>query len=238
MYTATAAEHAAGSLAPEALDGVLASLHTDGFAVVSGLLSEECCALLAASVLEDVQLIRKDAREPTPHEMRTGHGHLQLGLRRYAPYIRSDLVANPLIESVVAAVLGEGSWLGFYNGNINTPQSGVQPLHFDRPYSWKTPEAATAAGQPWPPPTTTLSCSVALTPITPDNGPTEIYPTSHHETAVCTMEGNRLSRDMVAAQAEKHPAASMIIPAGAVCFRDPRMCELLRVLHLLKWPLF
>ena len=178
VHTATPAEWAAGSLSAEALCAVTHSLRVDGFAVVGGLVRGDTCQMLAASVREDVLRVKKGAHEPTPHELATGFGHLQLGLRRYAPFVSPELVANPLVESVVAAVLGRGAWLGFYNGNVNCNGSGRQPLHFDRPYSWKTPERARAAGQPWPPPTTSLSCSVALTDITTATGPTEIWPRS------------------------------------------------------------
>jgi len=132
-------------------------------------------------------------------------------------------VANPLIEHVVSAVLGKAAWLGFYNGNVNLPGSVHQPLHYDRPFSWRTKEKAARDGQSWPPPTTTLSCSVALSDITEDNGATEIYPGTHLETAVTEWPlGERLSNhpDLVERWA---PPERMTLPAGSVCFRDPRM---------------
>ena len=109
--------------------------------------------------------------------------------------MRAELVANPLIESVVAAVLGPRAWLGFYSGNVNLPGSVHQPLHYDRPFSWRTREKAEKDGQSWPPPTTTLSCSVALTELSEENGATEIYPGTHHETAVTEWPlGERISK--------------------------------------------
>lgn len=220
-YMATTDDHNVGTLPTDVLRELKRSLETDGHAVVGGLVSAETCALLLPSVLEDASIIRGDGML-TPHEERTAPGHLQLGLRRYAPYVRADLVANPLIENVVATVLGEGAWLGFYNGNVNCPGSGSQPLHFDRPFSWKTPEEAAADGQAWPPPTTTLSCSVALSDITVETGATEIYPGSQRETAVATWTTNRLAGHPELLEAWG-PPARMEVPAGGVCFRDPRM---------------
>ena len=75
--------------------------------MVAGLIPEAVRAELNASVLEDAAVVVR-SRQPTQHERRTGRGHLQLGLRRHAPFVRPELVANPLIESVVAAVLGPG----------------------------------------------------------------------------------------------------------------------------------
>lgn len=213
---------AAGFLPEAMLSAIVADIETLGYAVVEGLVSSQTCELLGATVLEDVAHIRATG-QPTKHEQFTGRGHLQLGLRRYAPYVKADLVANPLIECIVAAVLGSGAWLGFYNGNVNCPDSTYQPLHFDRPFSWKTPQAAAKAGQSWPPPTTSLSCSVALKEITEANGATEIYPGSHQETEVANWPpGERISNhpDLMD---KWGPPGRMAIPAGGVCFRDPRM---------------
>ena len=221
-FDITKSEREAGALTPEKLAKIRKSFETIGYAVVGGLISPDTCKLLHQSVLEDVDLIRTRP-DLTGHEQRTGVGHLQLGLRRYAPYVKSELVANPLIECIVAGLLGKGAWLGFYSGNVNTPGSGNQPLHFDRPFAWKTEAEATAAGQPWPPPTITVSCSVALADITEDGGATEIYPGTQHETAVTNWErGDRpeYHPDLVA---QWGPPARMTIPAGGICFRDPRM---------------
>ncbi|MEM7334731.1 MAG: phytanoyl-CoA dioxygenase family protein [Chloroflexota bacterium] len=221
-FEITDAERQAGSLSSDKLQKIKQSFETDGYAVVSRFISPETCDLLTKAVHEDVDLIRQKD-EMTTHEQRTGKGHLQLGLRRYAPFVKSELVANPLIESVVATLLGKGAWLGFYSGNVNTPGSGYQPLHYDRPYAWKTEEEATAAGQPWPPPTITLSCSVALFDITEEGGATEIYPGTHKETAVSSWpRGERVEYhpDLIA---QWGPPDRMEIPAGGICFRDPRM---------------
>jgi hypothetical protein len=201
---------------------IKAEIETRGFAVVGGLISLETCELLMSSVLEDAERVRA-LEKPTPHEERTGRGHLQLGLRRFAPYVRPDLVANPLIEHVVAAVLGPAAWFGFYSGNVNLPGSVHQPLHYDRPFSWRTREKAERDGQSWPPPTTTLSCSVALSEIMGGNGATEIYPGTHLETAVTEWPlGERVSNhpDLIERWG---PPERMTIPAGGICFRDPRM---------------
>ena len=218
----TEAEHSAGAFDADKLAAIIARIRQDGFAVVGNIVSSASCRLLMESVLEDAQLVRAQ-QKPTQHEERTGQGHLQLGLRRYAPFVRADLVANPLIEQIVATLLGPDAWLGFYNGNVNLPGSTHQPLHFDRPFSWATQAAAAADGQPWPPPTTTLSCSVALAEITEANGATEIYPGTHRETIVTQWPaGQRVSEHPEVVE-RWGPPQRMPIPAGGICFRDPRM---------------
>ncbi len=216
------AEIAAGAISDEKLAAISEDIATNGYAVVGGLISAPTCDVLLASVREDAEQVRA-LGQTTRHEEVTGQGHLQLGLRRYAPYVSAELVANPLIESVVAAVLGRGAWLGFYSGNVNLPGSVHQPLHYDRPFSWRTKEKAKKDGQSWPPPTTTLSCSVALTDLTEENGATEIYPGTHLETAVTEWPmGERVSNHPELIE-QWGPPQRMVVPAGGICFRDPRM---------------
>ena len=205
-YQLSDQERQSGVISSDTLAAIVRDIQADGFAVVENVVSKESRTLLADSVLEDAERVRATGK-PTRHEENTGQGHLQLGLRRYGPYVRSDLVANPLIECVVAGVLGRGAWLGFYNGNVNCPGSTYQPLHFDRPYAWKTAEAAARDGQSWPPPTTTLSCSIALEDITEANGATEIYPRSQFETEVTNWSRNRIENrpDLLSNQEPGNP---------------------------------
>ncbi|MEM7001238.1 MAG: phytanoyl-CoA dioxygenase family protein [Pseudomonadota bacterium] len=221
-FAASAVESTQGCFEAEKLQAILQAISVEGYAVVGDLVSGTTCAELLATSLEDAEQVRASQAE-TRHERRTGRGHLQLGLRRHAPYVSAELVANPLTEQIVTGLLGQDAWLGFYNGNVNLPGSGYQPLHYDRPFSWRTPEAAAHDGQPWPPPTTTLSCSLALTHITEANGAAEIYPGSHLETAVTQWpEGERVSKHPELIEQRGEPSR-MIIPGGGICFRDPRM---------------
>jgi hypothetical protein len=221
-YHVTETEVSTGVMSADKLSAIAEDISSSGYAVVGGLIPSDVCELLMASVLEDAAQVRARVRE-TPHEKATGQGHLQLGLRRYAPFVRSELVANALIEQVVAAVLGRNAWLGFYSGNVNLPGSVHQPLHYDRPLSWRPKEKAEKDGQSWPPPTTTLSCSVALTDLTDANGATEIYPGTHHEAAVTEWPlGERVSNHPELIE-RWGPPARMVVPAGGICFRDPRM---------------
>ena len=222
QFEATESERERGEFQAYRLAEITSSIRVNGFAVVSNLISHETCELLGDAIINDAQRVLALGK-PTRHEQVTAAGHLQLGLRRYAPFVRADLVANPLIESVVAGMLGNDAWLGFYNGNVNCPGSAVQPLHFDRPYTWKTPGAAKAGGVDWPPPTTTLSCSVALTEITAATGATEIYPGTHLETAVAGWKHGERPANHPELVAKWEPSARMEIPRGGVCFRDPRM---------------
>lgn len=218
----TREEISRGEINRETLRKISDEFAGKGFAVVANLVPLEVCETLHTSMLEDVEAVRAK-QKLTFHEKATGVGHLQLGPRRYAPYVFPELLANPLIESVVTTLIGKGAWLGFYNGNVNCPGSEAQPLHFDRPFSWKTPDEAHAAGQSWPPPSTTVSCSVALSDITIASGATEIYPGTHQETAVLDFAKGEQPQNYPDLIEKWAPTARMEIPAGGICFRDPRM---------------
>jgi hypothetical protein len=222
MFEVTEEERANGTLDADKLADITQAFHETGFATVCGLVPQSVCQELHASMLEDVVQVRS-VDKLTAHEKLTGPGHLQLGPRRYAPYVYPELLANPLIENVVSAILGEGAWLGFYNGNVNCPQSGEQPLHFDRPFAWATEEEAKSAGQSWPPPSTTVSCSVALEDITIASGATEIYPGTHKEVAVTQFKKGKQLAHFPELVEKWAPPARMEIAAGGICFRDPRM---------------
>ena len=215
-------EKKAGTLAPEKLQAIVEQIQTVGYAVLSNLVSKDSCELLAESIQEDVAKIRATGKK-TAHERFTGEGHLQLGLRRHAPYVKADLVANPITECVVTAVLGSGAWLGFYNGNVNCPGESYQPLHMDRPFSWTTPEQAAEAGKDWPPPATSLGCSIALEDITLENGATEIYPGTHKATEVIGLLTDSRLEDHPQLLKKWGPPGRMEIPAGGAVIRDPRM---------------
>tara|TARA_B100000519_G_scaffold73305_1_gene63083 strand:- start:220 stop:1269 length:1050 start_codon:yes stop_codon:yes gene_type:complete len=218
----SAVERASGQLHDATIAEIFDGLDRAGFIVLADLVPERTCDFLAASVVEDVRRIRlRD--ESTRHEISTAPGHLQLGLRRYGEFVAPEVVANPLLEHAVGAVLGQGAWLGFYNGNVNCPGSGYQPWHFDRPYSWKTPAQAQADGVAWPPPTTTLSCSLALTDISVDTGATEVMPGTHRETAVTGWPAGERPENHPELLRHWGPAVSMEIPKGGICLRDPRM---------------
>ena len=222
MYTITDEERDAGNIDSDKLSSIVDDISMQGYAVVADLVTEETRQLLMESVCEDAEAIHATGKL-TPHEKHTGEGHLQLGLPRRAPYVRWDLLTNPLIEHVVHGVLGNHAWLGFYNGNVNMPGSTSQPLHFDRPYTWRTKEEAEAAGESWPPRATTLSCSIALEDITVRNAATEIYPGSHRETVVASWPRGERPDTHPELLKRWGPPARMEISAGGICFRDPRM---------------
>ena len=128
--------------------------------------------------------------------------------------MHSDVVGNPAVEQTVASAIGRGAQLGFYNGICNLSGSRPQPLHLDSAWPWQTEEEATAAGQTWPPPTTTLAVYIAVDDIDASNGAEEIWPGSHCDVATATADAGASE---TAAAASSHRASASIDTAWRGC---------------------
>ena len=136
-----------------------------------------------------------------------GHGHLQLGPPRVRPFVSAQLVANPLVEQVVAAILGRGAFLSFYNGNCNSPHSGRQKLHRDiSPWG--------RAGSSEPLQATVINVNFSTRDICCDNGATEVWPGSHLDGAEPEQRSAQAAR-----RALGFPPIQIEMPMGAVAFR-------------------
>ena len=107
---------------------------------------------------------------------------------RCAPWVHPDVVGNSIIEQVVAAALGKGAVLSFYNGHCNLSGSGTQPLHMESPWAWQTEADAAEAGKAWPPPATAVSVCIAVEDIDQSNGADEIWPGSHIDVSAAAAE--------------------------------------------------
>ena len=91
---------------PQMLQQIRQDIQDRGYAVVAGLVSQESQALLMDSVLEDALQVR--ANNDMTHMKTYGQGASPIRIAAFCS-MRADLLANPIIESIVAAVLGEGA---------------------------------------------------------------------------------------------------------------------------------
>lgn len=97
--------------------GHLETYERDGCVVVEDLIPESVCDLLALPLYADAQrMLESGFWPPQPERGEFGHGHVQLGAPRCAPWVHADVVANPVVEQIAAAGVGTGAILGFYNG--------------------------------------------------------------------------------------------------------------------------
>ncbi len=157
-------------------------------------------------------------------------GHLQMGVPRMAPFVPQEIVANPIIEQLAVALLGEPRevFLAFFNGNTNIPGSGTQLLHTDGGWDIRNEEEAAAAAEPWPQPTANLVFNFSTDEIGPQNGPTELWPGTHMDPQFANDAISQRVEGISADQREAErravsPPVLNILPRGAVSVRDYRL---------------
>jgi hypothetical protein len=239
MATVSAAERAAGRLQPGTVEALLSRLNAQGHALLEEALdpaqldamAQRLDAHAALAALDPERLIR-DRGEGQPF------GHIQLGLPRDET-VTADLLSNPFIEQLAEAALGQGAFLGFFNGNTCLPESGRQGLHSDAQWTWQTQEDAHAAGQAWPHPPTQVVFQFGVRDITPHNGATEIWPGSNQDVRWATGdqsslevqqdteqvehstgEAGRFAHVVVARREEGAGPQRLLMPKGAIALRD------------------
>jgi hypothetical protein len=166
-------EWTAGSLGRDKVELLLAEFDRRGLFVLEGVFPLAMLQHLAPRMLSDSAAIvahgGRDARGDF------GHGHLQLGQPRVAPFVHADVVANPIVEQCVLAILRSDARLGFVNGNCAMPNSGTQLLHMDDQWDWASVRVAAECGEAWPHRTTSVHVNLCPTEdVTAENGATEV----------------------------------------------------------------
>ena len=98
QLAASVAEREAGELSAATLEQVVARIRTEGFVVVDGIVS--------ISTLDELrpQLDLQAAEQLLEGSTEASDGFLSNGLPRAAPFIRPEVVCNPIIEQVRPAL--------------------------------------------------------------------------------------------------------------------------------------
>ena len=122
----TPEEYGARRLDSDHLAEAVAALDADGYVVLGGAVAPTTLDAIKPKLVEDTaELLRRGQWGGAGARP----GHLQQAMPRNRQHIHADIVTNPLIIQVTAAVLGEGLHNHFYNGNTNLPGSGqCRPL--------------------------------------------------------------------------------------------------------------
>lgn len=204
----SAEERNQGALAAAKVAGAVEAIRQDGCIVLENIIKHEHLDILREKMTADsYQLIEANkwggaGRLP---------GHLQQGPPPFAPFVFSDIVANPFITQITQGVLGEGMFNSFYNGNTNCPGSSEQPLHSDQRHLW--PNLAVAH------PAASLVINIALRAVTEADGAIELWPGSHLETRAT----GRIDPEIAAERRETNPPIRGETNKGDVLIRDLRV---------------
>ena len=180
----SAEELAAQSVAPSKLKTMTQDFARDGYCIVTGLFEPAFLDTIEQKLDNDAAhqllkhvLLDRQSGEATQHAQTR---HLANGLPRTAPWVYPEIVASPVVEQLVAALLGGAAFIRYYNGNTSLPDdpaepTGEQGLHMDGGgWSVNNAEEAAEHNLPFPPPPLKLFLNFGTDTMSPENGSTEV----------------------------------------------------------------
>ena len=185
------------------------AIHEEGYIILGNIVSHNHLDLLNEKMTQDSHTIVSS--DSDRWEGRRAIGHLQQGAPPFAPYIFSDIVANPIVEHVSTTLLGEGAFNGFYNGNTNTPGSTQQNLHMDTSHLWPNLNPSH--------PTASVVVNIPMIDVTEERGAIELWPGTHLAGDV----SHRLDEAIEEARRKVRPPVRGTTKKGDVLIRDMRL---------------
>lgn len=198
----------AGKVSGAHLQAAVEAIRTEGYVVLENVVSHAHLDVLRERMDEDSRKLIDVEKWGGAGQIK---GHLQQGPPPFAPYIFSDVVANPFVIQVTRELLGEGVYNSFYNGNTNSPGSGKQPLHRDSRHLWP--------GQPVAHPTVSVVINISPMDVSEENGAVELWPGSHLD----TMVDGRIDEEAEEARRKIAPPARGTAKKGSALIRDIRL---------------
>ena len=208
VISLTKKETAAQRMSPGRLKQAVEAIRRDGWVVIENAVPHEPLDMLREKMDQDSKVLIARALWGGAGGIK---GHLQQGPPPFAPFVFRAIVANPFVIQVNTALLGEGIFNSFYNGNTNCPGSGTQPLHRDAPHLW--PGHAPAH------PTACVVVNISPHDVTAENGAVELWPGTHLHTFPETVIDKRTE----AAQRKVSPPVNGCAKKGSVLIRDIRL---------------
>jgi hypothetical protein len=206
-------DRAAGRLSGDALRVALEALRDDGFVVLNDVVDPAHLDVLHDRIIADVEALQ--ARPDAPYNWNPGN--LQQDPPPFPPYLFSDVLLNPFVISVTAAVLGPGVKNVMYSGNTALPGDQRQPVHVDVGHLWPTD----VLEAPHPP--AQLVVNVLTVDVSPENGATELWPGSHRELGVGVGDDIKISAEAVEARRAVRPPIQPTFRRGSMLIRDVRL---------------
>ena len=195
-------------MSPGRLKQAVEAIRRDGYVVIENAVPHEPLDILREKMDQDSRVLIDRELWGGAGQLK---GHLQQGPPPFAPFVFREIVANPFVIQVNTALLGEGIFNSFYNGNTNCPGSDTQPLHRDGPHLWPGHEPAH--------PTACVVANISPLDVTEENGAVELWPGTH----LHTFPETAIDKETEEAQRKASPPVSGCAKKGSVLIRDVRL---------------
>ena len=209
MYiSATINERRTEKLSLVHLEQAVEAISENGYVIIEDVIPHDPLDMLKEKMDQDAEILIKLEKWGGAGGL---YGHLQQGPPPFAPYVFSEIVANPFIIQVSEALFGEGVFNSFYNGNTNCPGSLKQPLHMDGKHLWPFLDVSH--------PPVSIVINISLTDIDEGNGSVELWPSTHligGTPSPITIEVEEARRRLV-------PPIRGNVRKGSVLMRDVRL---------------
>ncbi|MDQ1696515.1 MAG: hypothetical protein QOJ03_1868 [Frankiaceae bacterium] len=213
----TQEERAAGALTPEHRETALMQLRLSGYIVLEDMMAPEKVEVLRTRFLE---LLEDFSSKNAPNRGPNRYGFL---LPFEEPFNDPEILANPIVASLLHPVIGEDYVCSFYSSDNAMPGSEYQHAHSDCDPLFPERNVAT--------PAYAVMVNFHVVDSTEENGPAEIWPYGTHlvgDTDLIPVH-NRF-QDIEKRRAsplgrfsETLQAVPLLAPAGAISIRDLRM---------------
>ena len=194
------------------MKNIVDDFNRDGFVILEDVIDTGHCDILCEKMLADVDAILK--RPDAPFNF--NKGNIQQAPPPFDLYLFRDVLFNEQIIAFTRALLGDGVKNNFYSGNTALPGEHFQPVHPDVAQLW--PNLA------HPTPTFGIVINVPVVDMGPDNGATQLWPGTHHDTTYWHGDGSaRVADAHLERWRATHPPLQPTVKRGSVLLRDIRL---------------
>jgi ectoine hydroxylase-related dioxygenase (phytanoyl-CoA dioxygenase family) len=195
-------------------------LKVSGYTIFERVLSDERLGTIRAAFDDyfDKAVASGDPRVVHP----TGLNRYNVWVPLESPFLDPDVVADPLVLSILSELLDDDVICSYYASDIALPGSDYQPVHPDvKPLF---PNLGIAL------PPANYVVDIPLVDFRPDNGPLEMWPQGTHlvgDSGVIPLQGARGGPEVRQAPdqlfAESLEPTMVTMPAGSFLVRDTRV---------------
>jgi ectoine hydroxylase-related dioxygenase (phytanoyl-CoA dioxygenase family) len=213
MFVLSGEERAARAAQPQTTEAMAELIRANGYVVLDSVVDLALIAEIRAAFdpLFDEYIARKGYN--------TGVNRARMYLPFALPYIREEIIANPVILPALEAILGEGMRCTYFASDTPAPGSDYQSAHSD--VGPLFPDVSVSL------PTYAMVVNIPLVDVDDENGPLEIWPGGTHMNpewaAHVTLDGSVGPHLDIVRAASRMPSERVHMKAGSIVIRDSRV---------------